>query len=121
MCSHWFLNALVHVAELPLAGPGSPLVGLGLWRNLPVALAVEGGILTAGTCAFVRRGGAPRWRAFAIGGCGALALARTVIGMTAAPAPPSVTAMASTSLLTVVVVCGSIYWLASALHARASA
>jgi hypothetical protein len=39
--SHFFLDGLVHVAGLPLAGENSPKLGLGLWRNLPVELALE--------------------------------------------------------------------------------
>lgn len=43
-----------------------------------------------------------------------LLLAFTVAGMTVAPAPPSVTAMAASSLLTDAIVCGLIGWLVRA-------
>ena len=33
--SHWLLDALVHAPELPLAGPQSRMVGLGLWACHP--------------------------------------------------------------------------------------
>jgi len=39
--SHWLLDALVHVPELPLAGDRSVKVGLGLWQSMPVALTAE--------------------------------------------------------------------------------
>ena len=35
--SHWLLDALFHVAELPVAGIDSMKVGLGLWQSMPVA------------------------------------------------------------------------------------
>ena len=39
--SHFLLDGIVHVQGLPLVGAG-PLFGLGLWRWLPLALAIEG-------------------------------------------------------------------------------
>jgi len=39
--SHFFLDGLVHVAGLPLAGANSPKFGLGLWKNLPAELTLE--------------------------------------------------------------------------------
>jgi hypothetical protein len=39
--SHYFLDGLVHVAGLPILGEGSPKLGLGLWQNLPLELAME--------------------------------------------------------------------------------
>jgi hypothetical protein len=39
--SHFALDALVHVVGLPLAGPSSPKVGFGLWRQMPLELALE--------------------------------------------------------------------------------
>ena len=39
--SHFLLDALVHVAGLPLLGAGSYRVGLGLWRHTGLELAVE--------------------------------------------------------------------------------
>ena len=42
--SHWLADFVVHASDLPLA-PGAAKVGLGLWRSLPAALALETGIL----------------------------------------------------------------------------
>jgi hypothetical protein len=39
--SHFVLDALVHVAGLPLAGQHSPKIGLGLWTHMPWELALE--------------------------------------------------------------------------------
>jgi hypothetical protein len=39
--SHFVLDALVHVAGLPLAGQHSPKIGLGLWTHMPLELGLE--------------------------------------------------------------------------------
>jgi hypothetical protein len=39
--SHFVLDVIVHIPELPLAGSGSPLLGLGLWNHLGAALLLE--------------------------------------------------------------------------------
>jgi hypothetical protein len=38
--SHWFLDYVVHIPDLPLY-PGGPKVGLGLWHSPPVTIVVE--------------------------------------------------------------------------------
>lgn len=46
--SHWFLDLLVHIPDLPIF-PGYNLkVGLGIWNSLPATLIVEGLIFTVG-------------------------------------------------------------------------
>src|SRR5512139_4173593 len=51
--SHWLIDALVHQPEMPLAGASSSKVGLGLWQNMPVALAAEALIVVIGLFLFV--------------------------------------------------------------------
>lgn len=51
--SHWVLDLLVHVPDLAL-WPGGPRVGLGLWNNYPVALAVEAAVLVLGFFLYMR-------------------------------------------------------------------
>lgn len=41
--SHWVLDFVVHVPDLPLY-PGGPKVGLGLWHSLAVTLILEYGL-----------------------------------------------------------------------------
>lgn len=48
--SHWVLDAVVHVPDLPLVPGGEVMVGLGLWNSVPATLVLEillfvGGIL----------------------------------------------------------------------------
>jgi hypothetical protein len=49
--SHWVLDFIVHVPDLPLLFNGSPLVGLGLWGSGPgliISGILELGLLAAG-------------------------------------------------------------------------
>jgi FtsH-binding integral membrane protein len=39
--SHWMLDLLVHIPDLPLYPGDSPKFGLGLWNSLPATLMVE--------------------------------------------------------------------------------
>jgi len=112
--SHWPLDALVHRAELPLLGESSPGVGAGLWNAMPFALAVETAIVVAGMVLYFPARGVSRGRQIALAALCVLILALTVMGMTVAPAPPSATAMAASSLATIVAVCAVIGWLAHA-------
>ncbi|MGE5117960.1 MAG: hypothetical protein ACM3N6_15865 [Betaproteobacteria bacterium] len=109
--SHWLLDALVHRPELPLAGAGSPRVGLALWDRLPLALAVEALIVAAGLALYLRGAPLPRGRRIALAALCLLLTAFTLAGMTLAPAPPSTQAMAGSSLLTLLVVCALFGWL----------
>ena len=109
--SHWLLDALVHVPELPLTGAGSPMVGLGLWQSMPVALVVEGFIVLAGLWLFIPGSELSRGRKVALTVLSLVILAFTLVGMTLAPAPPSATAMAASSLVTILVVCALACWI----------
>lgn len=95
--SHWVLDFVTHVPDLPL-WPGGPAVGLGLWNSIVGTLVVEGALF-AGAIALYLRATKPRTAA---GTWGLWAL----IGFTAAiwisgpwaPPPPSVTALAGVAL-----------------------
>jgi hypothetical protein len=50
--SHFVLDALVHVVGLPLAGANSPLVGFGLWENMPLELGLETALSVVGVVVF---------------------------------------------------------------------
>lgn len=109
--SHWLLDALVHRAELPLAGGATPQVGLALWDHMPVALVVEAAMVLLGLLAFLRGSGLARGRAIGLVALNLGILVLTAVGMTVAPAPPSALAMAGSSLLTLVVICAALAWL----------
>jgi len=109
--SHWLLDALVHRPELPLLGTSSTKVGLGLWQDMPVALVVEGVILAAGLWLFVPNSALSKGKSIALTVFALLILAFTVIGMTMASPPPSVTAMAATSVGMLIGVFALVWWL----------
>jgi membrane-bound metal-dependent hydrolase YbcI (DUF457 family) len=109
--SHWLLDALVHAPELPVAGASSAKVGLSLWQHMPVALAVEAFIALSGLYLFVSGTRLSRPRRFWLSALSVLVVLFTVFGMTVAPPPPSVVAMAASSLVTIVAVSAIAGWL----------
>ncbi len=52
--SHWLLDLVVHVRDLPLAGNDSLKVGLGLWRHLGLSVGLELIMLAGGVALYVR-------------------------------------------------------------------
>ncbi len=114
--SHWLLDALVHVPELPLVGIDSAKVGLGLWQDMPVALAVEALIVVAGLGIFIPGARLSRNGKLWLTTLSLVLLAFTVAGLTIAPAPPSATAMAASSLVTILVVGVVACWIGAAVE-----
>lgn len=109
--SHWLLDALVHTAGLPLAGESSTKVGLGLWQTMPIALVIEAFIALAGLWLFLAGANFSRGMKIWLSVLVLVTLAFTIAGMTVAPPPPSATAMASSSLATLAIVCFLAGWL----------
>jgi hypothetical protein len=56
--SHFLLDGLVHVAGLPLVGENSAKFGLGLWKHMPLELALETLMAVAGVAIYWRLAGA---------------------------------------------------------------
>jgi hypothetical protein len=52
--SHWGLDYVTHLPDLPLAPHGSRRLGLGLWNSVPATLVVELGIFGAGLLLYTR-------------------------------------------------------------------
>ena len=108
--SHWLLDALVHRPELPLAGSGSHRVGLALWDHMPFALALEAALVLVGLILFISGARIGRRKAISLVVLSVVAMIFTAVGMTVAPPPPSATAMAASSLVTLTVVCVLACW-----------
>lgn len=53
IASHWVLDLLVHVPDLPL-WPGALKVGFGLWNHKLGSVVVESGVLLVGLIAYLR-------------------------------------------------------------------
>ena len=52
--SHFVLDWIVHIPEMPLLGENSLKIGLGLWNNLSLALALEFGLVIVGLVIYYR-------------------------------------------------------------------
>ena len=55
--SHFILDGLVHIPELPLLGRSSPKIGLSLWNHMPLELTLESLMALAGLVVYWRLGG----------------------------------------------------------------
>lgn len=51
--SHWILDAIVHIPDLPLYPGDSPKVGLGLWNSMILTVLVEGIIFISGIAVYL--------------------------------------------------------------------
>ena len=51
--SHWILDAIVHIPDLPLYPGESPKVGLGIWNNVPLTIVIEGVIFVVGIALYI--------------------------------------------------------------------
>jgi len=51
--SHWLLDLVVHIPDLPLYPGASPKVGLGMWNSPFLTLLIEGAIFIAGLVAYL--------------------------------------------------------------------
>lgn len=109
--SHWLLDALVHRPELPLAGNASAKAGLSLWDIPTAGLGAEAIIVLLGLGLFLPGCHPPRRRAAGLAVLSLLLLGFTLAGMTVAPPPPSVAAMAASSLGTLLVTGTLFAWL----------
>jgi hypothetical protein len=97
--SHWVLDAVVHVPDLPLV-PGLPArVGFGLWRYPALTMGVEGLMFIGGLAVYVACT-RPRDRMgdLALAGLVAALLGLYFTSLSGGP-PPSTTAVAVTTLL----------------------
>jgi hypothetical protein len=97
VASHWLLDFVTHVPDLPL-WPGGPRVGLGLWNSVGMTLVVEGALFVGAIAIYLRattaRNATGTWAFW-----GLVALTTAIWGSGPwAPPPPSVTAIAVVAL-----------------------
>lgn len=94
VASHWLLDALVHVRDLPLVPGGEVYAGLGLWQSHAATLMLEVPIFVAGVLLYAKAtrplDGAGRWGLVALVAFLALIYAGNLFG----PPPDSATAIA---------------------------
>lgn len=109
--SHWFLDALSHRADMPLAPGVAARVGAGLWNSIPATLAVELAMFAIGVAIYLRwtrardrAGVAGLWILLGV-------LLASYFGAAFGPLPPSVEAIAWTGLAGAVLTGAWGYWL----------
>jgi hypothetical protein len=59
--SHWVLDWITHVPDMPLVPGASPKLGLGLWNSLPGTFAVEGALWIAAIALYLGPRRAKSW------------------------------------------------------------
>jgi hypothetical protein len=109
--SHFVLDWLVHIPEIPLLGESSPKIGLGLWNNLPLALTLEAALVAAGF-AYYLYAIKPKTN-LARYGLGVLVLLITVLtvtGMAFGTTPPPATGAAMSWIFQPFLICGLAFW-----------
>ena len=98
VASHWVLDALVHVPDLPL-WPGGPEIGLSAWNSIPATLALELSFFLVGLAVYVSatrpRGRAGRWVLAALVAFLAAVYAASALG----PPPESTEQLGTVGLL----------------------
>jgi hypothetical protein len=99
VASHWFLDLVVHVPDLPLAGDDTRKFGLGLWNSIPLTFTVELGLLGIGLALYLSGGSRnhPVRKAWAVGFAAVLAAA--YVATTLGPPPPSVRAIGISAII----------------------
>ncbi len=108
--SHFGLDAVVHVPDLPLLGNASPLIGLGLYEHMRLALGLELGIAAAGAWSYLKTAGPEPIRRAVLVAAVALACAVTVAGGTVAPPPPTARAAALPGIGAILLVTAIGWW-----------
>jgi hypothetical protein len=103
--SHWILDFLVHGPEMPLWGPGSPSVGLGIAQ--PYALIVELAIAVVGLAAFLLRSQLSLARRGAAAALVLVVGAMSVFGAYNTVPPSDILTLAAVSLLALLVIIGT--------------
>jgi membrane-bound metal-dependent hydrolase YbcI (DUF457 family) len=111
VASHWVLDFVSHVPDMPLYPGGSEKLGLGLWQSIPATFAVEGVMFAVGVVLYLQatksrdRIGNIAWWAFV-----GLLLALYIPGPWASR-PPSENAVAIFGIIALLIFGPWAYWI----------
>jgi membrane-bound metal-dependent hydrolase YbcI (DUF457 family) len=119
--SHWVLDVVTHVQDMPLA-PGVPtFVGLGLWHSVVGTVVIEGVMFVAGVWLYSRvttpRDKIGRWAWWAY----VVLLVASYLSQFGGGTPPSVQAIGWLAIIMSVVMVAWAWWLDRHRDLRASA
>jgi hypothetical protein len=108
--SHFPLDVVVHVPDLPIWGPDSATLGLGLWNNRTATLLLELGTLAAGVAIYAGfRSHRHPVRPGALTGLVLILVAIYLVSFFGPP-PPSVTAIAAADIIGLLLLAGFAAW-----------
>jgi len=112
--SHWFLDFIVHTADLPLSPFGEDKFGFGLWNHVAVSLTIETILFLAGVYTYYgvtkAKTTAGKWGLWSF----VVFLIVFNISNTFGPPPPaSITALSVTLIVLMLVIVGLAYWVDS--------
>jgi hypothetical protein len=108
--SHFPLDVLVHVADLPLSGSGSVKLGLGLWNSPLATLAAEAIVFGAGLAIYLARGSnrhpvrTPRILVLVV------VLVGTYLASVFGPPPPNMTVVAVSDIVFMIGIAALAAW-----------
>ena len=109
--SHFVLDWIVHVPDLPLFGAASIKIGLGLWSNLGLALVFEAALVVFGFVYYlVAIKPKSNLSRYGLSGLLLFTTAMTVMGMWFATTPPPTIGAAMSWILEPFLICGLAYW-----------
>ena len=107
--SHWVLDWLTHLPDMPL-WPGGPKYGLAMWKSLPLTLVVELTMFAVGVAIYARSTRAKdrqgTWGFWIL----ILILLAAYLGSSFSGAPPSVKALWITAMLGTLVTLALAWW-----------
>jgi hypothetical protein len=104
--SHFVLDVIVHIPDLPVDGDSSPKLGLGLWRHMPTALVFELALAMLALILYLRRARLTRARRLLAWGTVIVAAILTAVGPYLPGPPPAAPMLAFSSLATLIVIVG---------------
>ncbi len=108
--SHYPLDVLVHVADLPLSGSGSVKLGLGLWNSPLATLAAEAIVFGVGLAIYLARGSnrhpVRTPRIFIL----VLVLVGTYLASVYGPLPPNMTVVAVSDIVFMIGIAALAAW-----------
>lgn len=104
VCSHFVLDLIVHVPDLPVLGQSSPKLGFGLWREMPIALGVELSLAAVALVLYLNTARLSRAKALLACAMVVVTAALTAAGPYVHGDPPTADVLALTSLSTLIAV-----------------
>ena len=108
--SHYPLDVLMHIPDLPLSGDSSVKLGLGLWNNPVATLIAEALVFGIGIAVYVRRGSKRhpvRLRRLLVV---VLLLVGTYVASLLGPVPSSMTVVAVSDIVFLLVIAALAAW-----------